>query len=493
MNNADCHKISIIIPIFNASNYLKECLDSVLIQTLKEIEIICVNDGSTDNSLEILKEYAEKDNRIKVVNQENKGAGFARNEGIKIAKGEFLAFLDSDDYYNDNTALERLYQTAINNRVLIAGGFRQHLKVDGQIINHPLHRCFFIKNNDNEKMFNYTDVQYDYHYHGYIFSKKIIDTYNLKFPAYKRFQDPPFFVKVMFYAKQFIVIPVEFYVFRESERGNCFFNSEKTCDLIRGLNDNLRFSYENNLAILHYVTAKRFLGEYFFTIAGNLSDVDSGIVKILVRAGSLLKPQLIEEAEMLLRTEGNGEWHEILNAMEIQSSELLPIDFISKVKVGFYNEIYRFNYNGASLLLDAVEDFMKGPDFFSSLDGEKVMKEKGRFNDKLDDIENFKDIFVDLGRVYDNPPMTKKERFIYQLTDNGHRFCPSFLLRKEYGVIPFNCYNIPSKQFLRKRLLAIDPLNKKYIVRKIDERKYRQLKKRYKQLMKQYDKCRNIK
>lgn len=168
-------------------------------------------------------------------------------------------------------------------------------------------------------------------------------------------------------------------------------------------------------------------------------------------------------------------------------SDVCPkIDFLRKLCVNFYSEIYRFNYNGASLLLDAIEDFMKGADFFSSLDGEKVMKEKGTLDDKLDDIENFKNIFVNLGRVYADSPMTKKERFIYQLTDNGHRFCPSFLLRKEYGVIPFNWCHTPSKQFLRKRLLVVDPLNKKCIERKIDKRKYKQLKKRYKRLMKQY-------
>lgn len=313
-------KISIIIPVYNASLYLKECLDSVLSQTLKDIEIICIDDGSTDNSYEILCEYAAKDNRFIILQQENKGAGAARNKGMEIAKGKFLAFLDADDYYSDNTALEKLYLTAINNNILIAGAFRQHLKINGQIINHPLHRHFFTDSN-NERIFNYTDVQYDYHYHGYIFNKEIIDKYNLGFPLYKRFQDPPFFVKAMFYAKQFIIIPIEFYVFRESERCNSLFNSEKTCDLIRGLNDNLEFSSKNNLAILHYVTAKRFLGEFFFTIADNLYDTDSGIVEILFKASSLLNNKLIDEAE---KSTSNEKWISILKTMEIHNFKILP-------------------------------------------------------------------------------------------------------------------------------------------------------------------------
>lgn len=164
------------------------------------------------------------------------------------------------------------------------------------------------------------------------------------------------------------------------------------------------------------------------------------------------------------------------------------IDFISKVKVGFYNEIYRFNYTGASLLLDSVEDFMKGPDFFSTLDGEKMMKEKGKLNDNLSDLEDFENIFVDLERIYDNPPMTKKERLIYQLTNNGHRFIPSFLLKKGVSVIPQDWCITPAKYCMHKSLLAVNPYAKAGILRNMDKTAYKQLMKRYKKLMKQYDK-----
>ena len=164
------------------------------------------------------------------------------------------------------------------------------------------------------------------------------------------------------------------------------------------------------------------------------------------------------------------------------------INFLHKFQVNFYSEIYRFHYKGASFLLDALEDFMKGPDFFSTLNGEKMMKEKGQLNEKLSDIENLKNISIDLGRVYDNPPMTKKERFIYQLTDNGHRFIPSLFLKKEAGIIPSNWCHTPAKQFLRKQLLAVDSLNEKCIEREINKKTYRQLIKRYRQLIKQYKK-----
>ena len=104
-------KVSVIIPVYNTENYLKKCLDSVLAQTLKEIEIICVDDGSTDKSLDIVKRYQEIDNRFIILKQNNQFAGAARNNGLKIARGEYIAFLDADDFYVTN-ALEQLYEKA---------------------------------------------------------------------------------------------------------------------------------------------------------------------------------------------------------------------------------------------------------------------------------------------------------------------------------------------------------------------------------------------
>lgn len=103
-------KVSVIIPVYNVEKYLRECLDSVVNQTLKEIEIICIDDCSTDNSLSILEEYAGSDNRVKVVKQEyNQGAYVARNKGLSIAHGEYVGFVDPDDYIKLNT-----YETAYN-------------------------------------------------------------------------------------------------------------------------------------------------------------------------------------------------------------------------------------------------------------------------------------------------------------------------------------------------------------------------------------------
>lgn len=100
-------KFSIIIPVYNVEAYLRDCLDSVLAQTCADWEAVCVNDGSTDRSLTILKEYAAKDKRIRIVDQTNGGLSAARNAGIRVAQGEYIILLDSDDWIVPD-ALERL-------------------------------------------------------------------------------------------------------------------------------------------------------------------------------------------------------------------------------------------------------------------------------------------------------------------------------------------------------------------------------------------------
>jgi len=110
-------KVSVVIPVYNVEDFLGECLDSICNQTLKDIEIICVNDGSKDSSLDILNEYALNDSRITVVDQENGGHAVATNRGMELATGEYLFLMDSDDIL-DVTALEKTSSLA-DERTLI--------------------------------------------------------------------------------------------------------------------------------------------------------------------------------------------------------------------------------------------------------------------------------------------------------------------------------------------------------------------------------------
>ena len=104
-------KVSVIIPVYNVENYLRQNLQSVADQTIRDIEIICVDDGSTDSSYSIIEEFAEKDSRFIPVKQENGGAGAARNNGLRRARGKYLSFLDSDDFF-DPAMLEEAYNKA---------------------------------------------------------------------------------------------------------------------------------------------------------------------------------------------------------------------------------------------------------------------------------------------------------------------------------------------------------------------------------------------
>lgn len=103
-------KISVIVPVYNAEKYLKRCIDSIINQTFQELEIILVDDGSTDLSGKICDNYKDKDSRIKVIHQKNGGASIARNEGLKVATGDYVSFIDSDDYIDLS-----LYEKFINN------------------------------------------------------------------------------------------------------------------------------------------------------------------------------------------------------------------------------------------------------------------------------------------------------------------------------------------------------------------------------------------
>ena len=197
MNNP---KISVIVPVYNVEKYLGECLDSIINQTLKEIEIICVNDGSIDNSLSILKEYASKDIRIKIIDKENEGLGYTRKVGLNNATGEYILFCDSDDYYVELTAFEELYN------------YIEKVKVDIVIFD-------FIQKDENTKKINNVSDTYDQNVvfthrnienifdhvalcWQKIYSRDFLTKYDdWYFPKHVKYEDVPFHYQVILRAK----------------------------------------------------------------------------------------------------------------------------------------------------------------------------------------------------------------------------------------------------------------------------------------------------
>ena len=179
-------KISVIIPCYNSELYLEECLNSIKFQTLKEIEIICVNDGSMDNTENILYKYAQKDSRFRIIKINHQGAAIARNVGIETARGEYLAILDSDDIY-DLQMLEKMYRKAQITRAEIVICKSQELNMTTKEIS-DIHYCIEKKFLPAKKDL-FSAIEIKEHVFDFcvgwswdkLFKKDFVEKYNLKF------------------------------------------------------------------------------------------------------------------------------------------------------------------------------------------------------------------------------------------------------------------------------------------------------------------------
>lgn len=188
-------KVSAIIPVYNTEKYLEKCLDSVCNQTLSDIEIICIDDCSTDGSLEILKDYAQKDNRIKLIEfKENKGAAAARNEGIKAATGEYIGFIDSDDYPETELFYEHLYNNAKEKDADISKGAYKDSETGyiDETINAK------ILENKNNFCSTYCSA---------IFRNDFIKGNSIKFPELRDMEDPVFAFNCALKANKVEIVP----------------------------------------------------------------------------------------------------------------------------------------------------------------------------------------------------------------------------------------------------------------------------------------------
>ena len=136
-------KISIIIPIYNVEKYLEKCLNTIINQTYKNLEIILIDDGSTDNSSTICDEYCKKDKRIKVIHKNNEGVSSARNKGIELSKGKYIVFIDPDDYVTDDH-IEGLYDCIISNNVDLVISNLIDIDEDGIILNNERKKSFLM-------------------------------------------------------------------------------------------------------------------------------------------------------------------------------------------------------------------------------------------------------------------------------------------------------------------------------------------------------------
>ena len=271
-------KVSVIIPVYNSQKFIGSCLLRVLAQSLREIEIVCVADGSTDDSADIIAQTAQRDSRVKLIRQENAGPGPARNAGIAAATGEFVTFLDADDRYSSDDYLRVLYEGAVDNGVDVSGAcfYNDHAgRLEKDFSNDPDLAGYTFTESGVK---SYRDYQFDYGFHRFMFKRSLFESASDSaagvvdvaadanatdtvasgpFPALTFFEDPVFLVQTLHRAGRF---------FATNKVGYCYrcdykvphWTTKKTADLLEGVRRNLEFSKEQGLSLLHWYTARHY-------------------------------------------------------------------------------------------------------------------------------------------------------------------------------------------------------------------------------------------
>lgn len=234
-------KVSIIVPVYNSDKYLSKCLDTLVNQTYENLEIICINDGSTDNSLEILEKFCLKDTRIKLFSQDNSGASVARNEGVKAATGDYVSFIDADDW-----VYLTLYQTfveAINNagKLIDIWSFNVSAYIEGA--NDVIPKVFFEAsdwdNHVNENTIHvFDDCRRPFFRNlsaaNKIYRKEFLTKNKIVFPEGLKYEDQYFSLRAFLNAESIMFTDDVFYRYRNEHSSSIsIVVSEKVFDIFK--------------------------------------------------------------------------------------------------------------------------------------------------------------------------------------------------------------------------------------------------------------------
>ncbi len=223
-------KISVIIPIYNVEVYLRQCLDSLVNQSFKDVEFICINDGSPDNCGEILKEYSQRDFRFKVITQENKGQGSARNAGLEASSGEYILFVDPDDWMEQN-AFEKIYSFfEKNNGDVIQFNYREYTENTGEYVINNF--ADFLNKKFNYNLKNYESYNWEdvfgcgFKYSKFTvwtkaYRKSFLDKYEIKFPNNKNGEDDVFSTQVFINSDKIYYLEDYLYNYRLRNNSSC--------------------------------------------------------------------------------------------------------------------------------------------------------------------------------------------------------------------------------------------------------------------------------
>lgn len=235
--------ISVVIPVYNTEKYLSQCLETVLNQSFRDLEVICVNDGSTDSSAEILRQFAARDSRVKVITQKNSGICASRNRGIQEANGEYISFVDSDDYI-DLDYYEKHYRALqkYGADISCCGFYHERIPV-------------FSMNYEREQIYCNTDDKMDITKVGlygyvwrYVFKKELLLKNNLLFESGRVIEDVIFSVAAIYYSHLLVTIPDCRYFYRHNG-GSYLCVKDKAAQ--KRIHDGVKKSDEDVVAFAH--------------------------------------------------------------------------------------------------------------------------------------------------------------------------------------------------------------------------------------------------
>ena len=238
-------KVSIIVPVYNVEKYLERCLDSLINQTLTNIEIVCINDGSTDNSGKILDDYAAKDKRIIVINKKNEGQSIARNIGIEKAKGEYLGFVDSDDWV-DLDYFEKLYNTAfLHNCEMACAGLKRYKK--NKMHTKKKFQSENIYNTIDEKI-KADNLPNDNYFVNKIYKREAWIKNCIEFSPGHFYEDLALMLKVLHLMGTMVTVPNTYYLYRmNSNSTTAAISSKHSKDYKWAIKQLLSYAEENNI------------------------------------------------------------------------------------------------------------------------------------------------------------------------------------------------------------------------------------------------------
>lgn len=235
-------KVSVIVSVYNTEKYLTECIQSLVDQTLENMEIICINDGSTDNSLKILQDFAKKDPRIIIIDQENKGLSTSRNKALKIAKGKYCVFVDSDDYIEKQTLTE-LYNYACKNNLDMLAFSGYNFDENNAILNNPYWNFTYLPKSWHKSVFTYKEALPFMNKMAVsscltMYNSKFIINHGLQFPDGLAYEDNVFWTKAFTSNARFGILNKKFYKRRLHEESithnwkKNFSDWIKICDML---------------------------------------------------------------------------------------------------------------------------------------------------------------------------------------------------------------------------------------------------------------------